>query len=169
MTRGADLLRRCALVCLLPALAGCSYLQVHSDRAAGAAGVLLTASKLELLKPEFLAGGLIAYAIYDPLAPNWKSRVIDLDDERSRFELEMKAFVTGGEGEARQVFQRQAREISDARGFAGFDILRYEEGIEGTRPFAHRVARGEVRFVRSRTWPGAAPAALVRPLAEGAQ
>ena len=61
--------------------------------------------------------------------------------------------VTGGEGEARQVFLRNARQVVEAGGFAGFDVLRYEEGIESTRPFARRFASGEIRLVRSRAFP----------------
>ncbi len=38
-------------------------------------------------------------------------------------------------------------------GYAGFDVLRYEEGIEATRPFARRVAEGEIRLLRSRQFP----------------
>jgi hypothetical protein len=32
-------------------------------------------------------------------------------------------------------------------------VLRYEEGIESTRPFARRFASGEIRLVRSRAFP----------------
>lgn len=126
----------------------------QEGRVAGAAGFGLMASELELLEPEFAAGALIAYAIYDPLAPTWQVRATQLDEGRTRLDLEMKSLATGGEGEARQVFQRNARRLAESGGFAGYDVVRYEEGVESTRPFARRVASGEVRFIRSRTWPG---------------
>ena len=132
---------------------GCATPHEHHATVAGGVGLAVMADELALLEPEFLAGGLIAYAIYDPLAPTWKVRATQIDDERARLDLEMKLLVTGGEGEARQVFLRNARRMAEARGFAGFDVLSYEEGVESSRPFARRVARGEVRLVRSRTWP----------------
>ena len=118
-----------------------------------AAGVVWMASELEYLEPEYLAGMLVAYAIYDPLAPTWKIDVSRAGEDRLRMDLRMKSLVTGGEGEARQVFLRTARRMVDEGGYAGFDILRYEEGIEATRPFARRVAEGEVRLLRSRQFP----------------
>ena len=118
-----------------------------------AAGVVWMASELEYLEPEYLAGMLVAYAIYDPLAPTWKIDVSRTGEDRLRMDLRMKSLVTGGEGEARQVFLRNARQVVEAGGFAGFDVLRYEEGIESTRPFARRFASGEIRLVRSRAFP----------------
>ena len=112
------------------------------------------ASKLDLLSPEYLAGGLIAYAIYDPLAPTWDIKAVRLDEERVRFDLRMKSLVSGGEGEARQVFARNARQFAENGGFAGYDVVRFAEGIESTRPFARRFATGEIRLARSRVWPG---------------
>lgn len=118
-----------------------------------AAGVVWLASELEYLEPEYLAGMLVAYAIYDPLAPTWKIDVSRAGEDRLRMDLRMKALATGGEGEARRVFLRNARKVVEAGGFAGFDVLSYEEGIESTRPFARRFASGEIRLVRSRTFP----------------
>ena len=118
-----------------------------------AAGVVWMASELEYLDPEYLAGALVAYAIYDPLAPTWRIDVSRAGEDRVRMDLRMKALASGGEGEARQVFLRNARQVVEAGGFAGFDVVRYEEGIESTRPFARRFASGEIRLVRSRTFP----------------
>ncbi|HHW62438.1 MAG TPA: hypothetical protein GX403_00520 [Rhodocyclaceae bacterium] len=119
-----------------------------------AAGVVWMASELEYLEPEYLAGMLVAYGIYDPLAPTWKIDVSRTGEDRLRMDLRMKALATGGEGEARQVFLRNARQVVEAGGFAGFDVIRYEEGIESTRPFARRFASGEIRLVRSQIFPG---------------
>ncbi|ATE59416.1 hypothetical protein CCZ27_05165 [Thauera sinica] len=120
---------------------------------AGIAGGALMARKLSYFKPEYIAGALVAYAIYDPLAPTWSIDVSRAGDERVRMDLRMKSLITGGEGEARQVFLRSAQRMAEAGGFAGYDVLRYEEGMESTRPFARRVASGEIRLVRSRQFP----------------
>ncbi|NMG77550.1 hypothetical protein GPA25_22620 [Aromatoleum diolicum] len=147
------MLRRLALSLIVPALTGCALLQDHSAKLAGGVGAVLTASELDLLEPEYLAGALIAYAIYDPLAPTWDVSVTRLDEARVRLDLRMKTLITGGDGEARQIFVRNARQLAESKGFAGFDVMRYEEGVDSTRPFARRVASGEVRFARSRIWP----------------
>ncbi|HJV26662.1 MAG TPA: hypothetical protein VJ673_13320 [Aromatoleum sp.] len=146
-------MRRLALLLLLPALAGCSSFKESGAGIAGGVGGVLVAQKAELLKPEFLAGALVAYAIYDPLAPTWEINATKLDEDRVRFDLCMKALITGGDGEARQIFLRNARQLAEGQGAAGFDVVRFEEGIDSTRPFAHRFASGEVRLVRSRIWP----------------
>ncbi|MCL2876056.1 MAG: hypothetical protein FWF12_07165 [Betaproteobacteria bacterium] len=116
-------------------------------------GVLWMLQQLGYLKPEYLAGGLIAYGIYDPFAPTWEIRVTERDAGYCRIDLNMKRLSTGGDGEARQVFLRAARSLAEKGGYAGFDELRYEEGIDSTRPFAHRVASGEIRLVKLRQSP----------------
>lgn len=148
------MLARLALCVLVPLASGCAAIQQYSGPVAGAAGAVSMASKLDLLGSEYLAGGLIAYAIYDPLAPTWVIEAVRVDDERVRFDLRMKSLISGGDGEARQVFIRNARQLAEAEGFAGYDVIRFEEGIDSTRPFARRVASGEIRLARSRMWPG---------------
>ena len=64
-----------------------------------------------LLEPEYLAGMLVAYGIYDPLAPTWSIEVSRSGEDRVRMDLHMKRMATGGDGEARRVFLRNAREI----------------------------------------------------------
>jgi hypothetical protein len=147
------MLRHIVFCLLVPAVTGCSLLQEHGGNVAGAVGVVRTASNLELLEPQYLAGSLIAYAIYDQLAPTWRIEVTRLDEQRVRLDLRMKSFITGGDGEARQVFMRNARQLAESEGLAGFEVARYEEGVESTRPFAQRVAGGEIRLLRSQIWP----------------
>ena len=120
---------------------------------AGAVGAVWMASELSFLEPEYLAGMLVAYGIYDPLAPTWSIEVSRSGEDRVRMDLHMKRLASGGDGEARRVFLRNAHELVRAGGFAGFDELSWEEGIESTRPFARRIASGEIRLVRSRTFP----------------
>lgn len=150
--RGA--LARFAVALVVPIATGCAAIEQYSAPVAGVAGTASMASKLDLLGTEYLAGALIAYAIHDPLAPTWDIKAVRLDDERVRFDLRMKSLISGGDGEARQVFARNARQLAESEGFAGYDVVRFEEGIESTRPFARRVATGEIRLARSRVWPG---------------
>jgi len=153
-------MKRLFALTLALALCGCSWLQNHRafleenhGAVAGLGGTAWMASQLSYLKPEYLAGGLIAYGIYDPLAPTWEIRVTEVDEHLRRIDLSMKRLTTGGDGEARREFVRVARGLVEKGGFAGFDELRYEEGIESTRPFAHRYAGGEIRLVKSRQFP----------------
>ncbi|MCV2216775.1 hypothetical protein [Thauera sp. Sel9] len=120
---------------------------------AAIAGGLLMLSDLKMLKVEYLAGALVAFAIYDPLAPTWRIDVRESGAGRVRMALRMKSLITGGDGEARQVFLRNAREMVEAGGFAGYEIVHYEEGVESTRPFAHRYANAEIRLLRSQIFP----------------
>lgn len=120
---------------------------------AGAVGGLLMLSDIKMLKPEYLAGMLVAYAFYDPFAPTWRVELRRVDQDRVAMDLRMRSLVTGGEGESRQVFLRNARRLVQEGGYADFDLLRYEEGMEATRPFATRVANGEIRLLRSRQFP----------------
>ena len=115
--------------------------------------ILLAPDGLFFFEAQYLAGALIAYAIYDPLAPTWRITATRLDEQRVRLDLRMKRLATGGEGEARRIFRRNAEQLVAEGGFVSYEVLRYEEGIESTRPFAHRFASGEIRLARSETWP----------------
>lgn len=120
---------------------------------AGTVGGLVLLSDIRMLKPEYLAGMLVAYAFHDPFAPTWRVQLRQSGRDRVELDLQMRTLVTGGEGEGRQVFARNARRLVQDGGYAGFDVLRYEEGMEATRPFARRVASGEIRLLRSRHFP----------------
>lgn len=84
----------------------------------------------------------------------WDVGIERLDGDRVRFDLRMKRLATGGEGEARDVFARHVRRLAQAEGYVAYEVLGFEERIDSSWPFAQRVAVGEVRFARSRTWPG---------------
>lgn len=146
------------------AAAGCSTMDeyrpqavAHGGTAAGLAGsgwlALKSAKTAGISNPVFIGGALVAYGIYDPLAPTWEVDAAQADEDVWRLELKMKRLITGGEGEARQVFLRNARRVAEEGGYAGFDVVRFEEGISGERPFARRVASGEIRLVKSRQFP----------------
>lgn len=156
---------RAALILALALVAGgCSTLDehrpqlvAHGGTVAGLAGGALltmkTMKEIGISNPVFMSGALVAYGIYDPLAPTWEVDASLAGEEVWRLDLRMKRLITGGEGEARQVFMRNARRMAEEGGYAGFDVLRYEEGLNGERPFARRTASGEIRLVKSRQFP----------------
>lgn len=98
--------------------------------------------------------GVAAWALYDPLAPNWSISAAQLDERHIRFAMKHKYLHTGGAGEAHQVLRRNAERFALEQGFSDFEIVRYEEGIESTRPFARRFAVAEVVMVRGHSLPG---------------
>lgn len=127
------------------------------DWALWPAGVLM-ASDAGYLNASMLAAGVIFYVVSDPSAPNWKIEEARQGDDRYLLALRMKAIHSGGAGEARQVFMRRVAQLAGQPGFGAYEVLSWQEGLESTRPFAQRVAFGEVRLLRS----GGSPAALPR-------
>ncbi len=89
-----------------------------------------------------------AWATVGPLAPNWAVSQQSLSDDRVRIVLKRKRFASGGDGEAAQLFEQHAERLARERGYAGYSILQYTEGIESTLPLAQRVAEGTVLLAR---------------------
>ncbi|MCX7945854.1 MAG: hypothetical protein N2557_02650 [Hydrogenophilus sp.] len=90
---------------------------------------------------------LVAYALYDPLAPNWEISVVPEGRERVRLVLAMRPLATGGQGEAWRIFQRAAQQIVRQHEARDFRVVAYEEGVHSTRPFAQRYAIGAVELL----------------------
>lgn len=143
---------RVALLAIL-ALAGCDTLREVPSSTVGAVSAGVLAQKASYLKPEYLAAVGVAYALYDPWAPNWELDVSRLDEHRVRFEMRLRSLHTGGEGEARQVLARNARRVATDSGFNAYEVTFFEEGVESTRPWARRVASAEVRLFKSKVFP----------------
>jgi len=95
---------------------------------------------------EAVAAAAVVYAVIDPLAPNWAIESRPLGGSRFGVSLTMKRFVTGGDGEARQVFLREAERLARSNGATDFRIAAFEEGIDSAVPVARRVARGVVEL-----------------------
>ena len=87
-----------------------------------------------------------AYLILDPLAPNWEIEEAPFSDNHIHFSLRMKRFYAGGTGEARQVFQRRARDLVQYGGFDGYEVKEYSEGLESSVLGSQRVATGVIRL-----------------------
>ena len=88
------------------------------------------------------------YLVYDPLAPNWSIEEQMLNEDTYYLSLKAKSFRTGGDGEAMQVLKRRALQLQRERGYAGYRILDYSEGIESSTPLTHRVSEGTIQLVR---------------------
>lgn len=100
-----------------------------------------------------LLGAGVAYLAYDPLAPNWEIIEQPLGEGHFAMQLRQRSINSGGDGEARQVVARRANLLMRDGGYSGYRLLRLEESVESTRPFAQRVAEAEIRLQRSTTFP----------------
>ncbi len=87
-----------------------------------------------------------AYLILDPLAPNWDIEQARFPDEQYHLSLHMKRFYAGGAGEARVVFHRRAKELMRERGYDGYQVVEYNEGLESSVLGSQRTAEGVIRL-----------------------
>jgi hypothetical protein len=95
------------------------------------------------------AAGALLYLVYDPLAPNWSIEETPLADDTYHLSLRAKSFRTGGDGEAIQVVKRRALQLQREKGYAGYRIVEYTEGIESSTPLTHRVSEGTIQLVKT--------------------
>lgn len=149
---------RVSAILLAAALAGCGSVSGTYPRDSAiipAASFQITETyALSLEKLVFYAGAAgLAYLVLDPLAPNWRIEEVRLAPGQYQLKLSMKRVHTGGDGEARQVFQRRADQLVREGGFAGYEILRYSEGIESGL-VAQRVSEGVIRLIVAEAGPG---------------
>jgi len=93
------------------------------------------------------ATGALLYVVYDPLAPNWNIEEKALNENTFYLSLRTKSFRTGGDGEAIQIVKRRALQLQREKGYAGYRILDYSEGIESSTPLTHRVSEGTILLV----------------------
>lgn len=147
--------------CLLAVmLAGCSTVSSMispnrgaTDASGNAVGTLIPNKSMQLgrttaLSAENLVLGTVLYWVVDPLAPNWQLQQVPLGPDRLRISLRKKQFTTGGDGEAVQVFFRQAEQVRRDGGYASYTVMEYTEGIESTIPVAQRVSQGVIQLNR---------------------
>lgn len=95
---------------------------------------------------ESIAGAAALFVVIDPLAPNWQIETQSLAGRRYAIALTMKRFTTGGEGEAYQVFLREAERIAQDGGATDYRVAAFSEGIESRTLVARRVARGIIEL-----------------------
>lgn len=98
---------------------------------------------------ENLLYGVAAYYFIDPLSPNWQGELRRLSEDTYSISLRSKRYrSSGGDGEAGRVFRRNADQIVRERGFAGYTIVSFSEGIESEVLGAVRVSEGVIRMNR---------------------
>lgn len=108
----------------------------------------------------------VAYLILDPLAPNWEVELIPMPDDHVQISMKMKRYYNGGAGEARQIFQRRARDLMRYGEFSGYEVREYSEGIDSSLIGSQRVATGVIHLTGRKTTSqepdekGSAPPAL---------
>ena len=98
---------------------------------------------------EALAVGALVWAALDPLAPNWSIRRESMDGNRVRIVLRRRYLSSGGDGEAAQLFRREAERVAAAAGVGGYTVLEYSEGIDSKYPLAQRVCEGVILLAAS--------------------
>ena len=133
---------------LCAAAAGCSDLEHNPPSNVMIPNQTLNVSRSLIVPAESLAAAALVYVIVDPLAPNWQIGEREMGADRYQIALRMKRFTTGGDGEAKQTFNRRAVQVAHDKGAAGYRVIEYTEGIESTVPVAQRVASGVIEFVR---------------------
>lgn len=88
----------------------------------------------------------VAYLVIDPLKPNWAIEEARLSPAHYHLSLHMKRYYAGGAGEARVVFNQRAKDLVQATGAAGYEILEYSEGMESSALGSQRVCGGVIRL-----------------------
>lgn len=131
--------------------AGCSSISGEYPRSAP---VIPTASiwlsegyAVSLEKLVIYAGIAVAvFLVLDPLAPNWHMEQTHLPDDTYLFALRMKRFHSGGDGEARQVLHRRARELARSNGYSGYEVTRFEEALDSAMLGTQRTVEASIRL-----------------------
>lgn len=91
--------------------------------------------------------GGIAYAVLDPFAPNWEIEEAPLGSDHVHFSLQMRRYYNGGAGEARQLFNRRARELMRLNEFDDYRVVEYNESLESSLLGSRRKAEGVVQLL----------------------
>jgi hypothetical protein len=94
------------------------------------------------------AAGALLYIVYDPLAPNWTIKEREINAETYHLSLRAKNFRIGGDGEAMRIVKRRAAQLQREKGYTGYQLLDYSEGIESATPFSYRISEGTIQLVK---------------------
>lgn len=155
------------LVLLLSGLAGCSSIATNGSSGMDDSGnVTVTKSadpdKATLVLPDSPVlldqsgkvlrgavgnslGGAVANMVVEQLIAGWRIEQTRIGENLFRIELRRKRFTTGGDGEATQVFYRQAEQIVRQNGYAGYIVMEFGEGIDSMFPISQRIAQGVIQ------------------------
>ena len=136
---GVELAPNLAVSAETQAIAGGLLIFGHPVSALGLPGEIFNAKNSALL-----------YIIYDPLAPNWTIKEQAIDAETYRLSLRAKHFRVGGDGEAIQIVKRRALQLQREKGYTGYRLLDYSEGVESATPFTYKISEGTIQLVNAR-------------------
>ena len=92
---------------------------------------------------------ILLYFVYQPFAPNWTLEEAKLNEDTYYVRMLAKRFRTGGDGEAMMVMKRRAKQLQHERGYAGFKVIDFSEGIESSTPISQRYSEGIFKLVKS--------------------
>lgn len=92
---------------------------------------------------------ILLYFVYQPFAPNWTLEEARLNDDTYYVRMQAKRFRTGGDGEAMMVMKRRAKQLQHERGYAGFKVIDFSEGIESSTPISQRYSEGIFKLVKA--------------------
>lgn len=136
--------KRLIVLALVCSLAGCGSSPLIPDKT-----LSLTSSLSYPLGKLVSVGiaGLVIYLVYDPLAPNWEIQEARLNEDTYRLDMRMKRYHTGGAGESMQILRRRAAQLQRERGYGGYELLEYTEGIDSKTLGTERVAEGTIRLL----------------------
>jgi len=93
-----------------------------------------------------LAAGAGTYYLYKD---NWTVEHASTGPDRFRISLRKNTLRAEGDGEAGQLFKRQAQQLVTENGYDGYRILEYTEGIESASLVHQRVAQGVIECYRT--------------------
>ena len=144
--------------CLCSGAAAQSY--VPSDGSIIANKILRLSPSISIPLEKMVYWGVlggIAYAVLDPFAPNWEIEEAPLGEDHVHVSLQMRRYYSGGAGEARQLFERRARELMRLNEFDEYRVVEYNESLESSMLGARRRAEGVVRLIH-RPRPATPPA-----------
>lgn len=155
------------LVLLLSGLAGCSSIATNGPSGMdGSGNVTVTKSvdpnKAMLVLPDSPVlldqsgkalrgavgnslGGAVVDMVVEQLIAGWRIEQTRIGENLFRIKLRRKRFTTGGDGEATQVFYRQAEQIVSQYGYTGYIVMEFGEGIDSMFPISQRIAQGVIQ------------------------
>lgn len=96
--------------------------------------------------PFFAAVGVGAWYLYKD---NWSLSETAAGADRVRISLKKNVLRSDGDSEASLLFKRRAGEIAAEKGYDGYRIMEYSEGIESAAYGPQRVAEGIIHLYRN--------------------
>lgn len=115
---------------------------------AAAALLPLAACSTASLAPSAVMGGVVVYEAQDGFL--WQVEDHLIAPDTYRLTVKQGKFKVGGQGEAKQFFQRRAEDIVAVQGCTGYTTLEYSESLSADiLSISQRVTEGVIRCERN--------------------